>query len=158
MTPSRTSRSACARSRPSVGPRPARVSSMERARELKRRAHGNIAQSFSREKHPIYLATIHTSKGVALRGDEWRNEGDTKVRKGINRHATTTIIPMTRRRRQHASIMPPLSQEHGHPTRGHCKPIAAHAQVAHDKQDRQLHKCAFLSGLTIRIGTLRSHQ
>lgn len=117
-----------------------------------------LRQSFSREKHPIYLATIHTSKGVALRGDEWHNEGDTKVRKGIIRHATTTIIPMTRRHRQHANILPPLSQEHGHPTRGHCKPIATHAQVAHDKQDRQLHKCAFPSGLTIRMGTLRSHQ
>ena len=37
--------------------------------------------------------------------------------------------------RQHANIMPPLSQEHNGPTRGLNKPITARIQIVNYKQD-----------------------
>ena len=89
-------------------------------------------------ERPVNLATIRTSKGVALRGNEWRNEGDTKVRQRIVRSTNTTIVTVTRRGRQHANIVPPLSQEHDDPTRGCCKPITARIQVINDEQDLEL--------------------
>ena len=46
-------------------------------------------------ERPVDLATIRTGKGVALRGNEWRNERDTKVRKRIIRHTDATIITAT---------------------------------------------------------------
>ena len=59
----------------------------------------------------LYLAAPRPREGVALRGNERRNKRDTKVRKRIIRHTNTTIITMTRRSRQHANIVPPLSQQ-----------------------------------------------
>ena len=89
-------------------------------------------------ERPVNLATIRTSKGVALRGNEWRNERDTKVWKRIVRSTNTTIVTVTRRGRQHANIVPPRSQEHDDPTRGCCKPITARIQVINDEQDLEL--------------------
>lgn len=54
----------------------------------------------------INLATIRTGKGVALRGNERRNQRDTKVWQRIVRSTNTTIVTVTRRGRQHANIMP----------------------------------------------------
>ena len=89
-------------------------------------------------ERPVNLATIRTSKGVALRGNEWRNERNTKVWKRIVRSTNTTIVTVTRRGRQHANIVPPRSQEHDDPTRGCCKPITARIQVINDEQDLEL--------------------
>ena len=89
-------------------------------------------------ERPVDLATIRTGKGVALRGNEWRNERDTKVRKRIIRHTDATIITVIRRGRQHANIMPPLSQEHNGPTRGCRKPVTARIEVVDDEQDLEL--------------------
>lgn len=84
-------------------------------------------------ERPVDLAAIRTGKGIALRGNERRNEGNTKVRKRIIRHANATIITMTRRGRQHANIMSPLSQEHDRPARGCRKPVTARIQVINDE-------------------------
>ena len=46
-------------------------------------------------ERPVDLATIRTGQGIALRGNEWRNERDTKVRKRIIRHTDATIITAT---------------------------------------------------------------
>ena len=89
-------------------------------------------------ERPVDLATIRTGKGIALRGNEWRNERDTKVRKRIIRHTDATIITVTWRGRQHANIMPPLSQEHNGPTRGRSKPITARIQIVNYEQDLEL--------------------
>ena len=86
----------------------------------------------------VDLAAIRTSKGVALRGNERRNEEDTKVWKRIIRHSDTTIITVTRRGRQHANIVPPLSQEHDRPARGCRKPVTARIKVVDDEQDLEL--------------------
>ena len=84
---------------------------------------------------PVNLATIRTGKGVALRGNERRNKRDTKVRKRIIRHTNTTIITMTRRGRQHANIVPALSQQRDRPARGGSKPVTARIEVIDDEQD-----------------------
>ena len=86
----------------------------------------------------VDLATIRTGKGIALRGNKRRNEGNTKVRKRIIRHANTAIITMTWRGRQHANIVPALSQEHDRPARGCRKPVTARIQVVNNEQDLKL--------------------
>lgn len=86
----------------------------------------------------VDLATIRTGKGVALRGNERCNERDTKVWKRIIRHANTTIITMAWRGRQHANIVPTLSQEHDRSARGCCKPVTARVQVVNNEQDLKL--------------------
>ena len=83
----------------------------------------------------INLATIRTGKGVALRGNERRNQRDTKVWQRIVRSTNTTIVTVTRRGRQHANIVPPLSQEDDHPARGGSKPVTARIEVINDEQD-----------------------
>ena len=85
--------------------------------------------------HPISHETIRTGKCVALRGNERCNERDTKVWQRIVRSTNTTIVTVTRRGRQHANIVPPLSQQHDRPARGGSKPVTARIEVIDDEQD-----------------------
>ncbi len=84
-------------------------------------------------ERPVNLAAIRTGKGIALRGNERRNEGNTKVRKRIIRHTNATIITIERRRRQHTHIVPSLTQERDRPARGCRKPVTARIQVINDE-------------------------
>ena len=105
---------------------------------------------------PINLTPVRASKRVALRGDEGRQKRNMKMWERKVRNADPTIIAIARRRRQHANIVPPLTQQRDHATRGRSESIPTRVEVIDDEQDLEPGDYPLRKPYTIRLGAPRS--